>query len=267
MKIEPVEFEEQKHEADVALCRATIYSALALGFRPPNAETLRRLGSQDAIDGLADAAAILDGDGGTPLCESIQRLSGKARSVSDLSAAASRLFGHTARGKVSPYETEYGSEAIFQQAHDLGDLNGFYLAFGLILNVTEHERPDHISCECEFLSFLALKEAYALESGDPSMLEEVRHATPLFLRSHLARFVPAFSRELAIVEAESFYGALGGLCMEFVLQECRRWKVPLGHETLGLRPVTDDGVPMACGVGGECSAIPGVFDPATSDED
>lgn len=267
MESEPVEFEKRKHETDVALCRATLYNALALGFRMPTAETLRRLGSQDEVDALAEAAEILDGDGKTFLRKSIQRLSGKARSVSDLSAAAARLFGHTARGKVSPYETEYGSEAIFQQAHDLGDLNGFYLAFGLILNVNKHERPDHISCECEFLSFLALKEAYALESGDKSMCEDVRHATSLFLRSHLARFVPAFARELAIAGAESFYGALGALCVEFVTQECRRLKIPLGRETLGLRPVTDNGVPMACGVDGECSAMPGVFDPTNSDQD
>lgn len=117
----------------------------------------------------------------------IHSLGGRAQSLPLLSASFFKLFGHTTRGIVSAYETEYSGESIFQQPHDLGDLTGFYLAFGLTVNVNEHERADHISCECEFLSFLAVKEAYALAIGDPSMLEQVRKARRLFLRDHVAR--------------------------------------------------------------------------------
>ena len=68
------------------------------------------------------------------------------------------------------------------------------VAFGLMLRPDAHERIDHVSCECEFLCFLAYKEAYARTAGDTDMLAVTQRATALFLRDHLGRFAPAFSR-------------------------------------------------------------------------
>jgi len=246
---------------DLSVCRAMLYSALAVGFRPPTKEMLDRLVSENQSAVLSAAAATIDGENGGRLGSILLRLRPQVGSLSDLSRSFFRLFGHTARGIISPYETEYGFEALFQQPHDLGDLNGFYLAFGLTLKLDEHERPDHISCECEFLSFLALKESYALEEGDLSMCEEARKATRLFLRDHLARFAPALVKKLRSEDPGGFYGTLGELCVQFVNEECARCDVLVGVETLGLRPAADDRVPMACGSGVECAAMPGVFNP------
>ena len=126
------------------------------------------------------------------------------------------LFGHTARGPIPPYETEYGNEALFQQPQELGDLMGFYHAFGLGLKQDQRERADHVSCECEFLMFLSLKEAYALENDNREMLVETRKAEKLFLRDHLARFLPTFSAKLDREDPSGFYGMLAGLCLQFV---------------------------------------------------
>jgi DMSO reductase family type II enzyme chaperone len=280
-------------EIDTALCRATLYGALALGFRRPTEEAIARLVSKEGKEALADAAAILDShphpyplpfrarettstlsfeerdrvrrDFG--LAATVKSLDGaQAASVIELSASYRRLFGHTAGGAVPPYETEYGSEALFQQPQELGDLMGFYSAFGLTLNAAEHERADHISCECEFLSFLALKEAYALEKRDDSMLEETRKAARLFLRDHLGRFVPAFAKRLTREDRDGFYGALGELCLRLVTLECARSDLPLGSVGLDLRPATDDRVPMACGNGAECAAMPGAGTPEEIEE-
>ncbi|MBI4523001.1 MAG: molecular chaperone TorD family protein [Deltaproteobacteria bacterium] len=248
-------------DIDQALCRATLYSALALGFRPPAEETITRLAGKEENAALAEAAAALDGSFDSELAPAVFNLTRVNQSFPDIAQSYPRLFGHTVRGLAPPYETEYGSEAIFQQAHELGDLAGFYHAFGLVLNSKEHERADHLSCECEFLSFLALKEAYALEQFDTPMLEEVRKATRVFLQDHLARFVPAFARKLATEDGGGFYGALSALCLSFTLQECARFGVPAGAESLGLRPADDDRVPMACGSGAECTAMPGVCAP------
>lgn len=255
------------NEVDFALCRAMLYSALALGFHIPTDETIKRLGSEEGSEALGEAAQLLESYHGSDLCSAVRALNSKQQPLPVLLSSFARLFGHTARGAVSPYETEYGSEALFQQPHDLGDLQGFYLAFGLTLNAVEHERADHISCECEFLSFLAVKEAYALEKGDPSMLEVVRKATLLFLQDHLARFGPAFARKLSREDAGGFYGILGNLCLKFVTLECQRLNVPLGLESLELRPAMDDRIPMACGNGLECAALPGAFDPERLAED
>jgi TorA maturation chaperone TorD len=153
---------------------------------------------------------------------------------------------------VPPYETEYGAEALFQQPYEISDLMGFYCAFGLRFNAEERERPDHVSCECEFLSFLALKEAYALSHEENSMLEQTRKANRLFLRDHLGRFAPAFAQRLTREDQEGFYGALGNLCTRFIAGECARLGVPVGSQNLDLRPASDDRVPMACGETGEC---------------
>ena len=247
--------ERQIADVDLALCRATLYSALALGFRPPTEETMARLISPEGAVALAEAADLLETNCHSGLGSAVRRPSLHEPSLEKLSALHRRLFGHTAQGSVPVYETEYGTEALFQQPQALGDLMGFYQAFGLALNGEEHERPDHVSCECEFLCFLALKEAYALEKGDPSMLEETRKAARLFLRDHLGRFVPAFSRKLIREDRGGFYGALGELCLSLVTLECARLNVPLGAGNLALRPATDDRVPMACGTDSECPLV------------
>ena len=248
----------QTADIDVALCRATLYSALALGFRPPTEETRARLTSKEAVAALAEAAALLDASGGARLFSAVKGLAAaEEKSLQDLVASHHRLFGHTARGDVPPYETEYGAEALFQQPHEMGDLMGFYRALGLTLNAQERERADHVSCECEFLCFLALKEAYALEHADAPMAEETRKAERLFLRDHLARFLPAFAKKLSREDTNGLYGALGRVGYDFIAFECARFGVALGPENLTLRPADDERVPMACG-SGECPVMPGV---------
>ncbi len=311
---------DQDVEIDIALCRATLYGALALGFRPPTEETIARLVSEEGTSALADAVIVLDGDhelelarhvnpvprtyvrgfGALPVGE-VQNIHPEregscrehgsfgvhprthvrgvlwdgvktlalagATTVEDLFASYRRIFGHTASSVVPPYETEYGTEAIFQQPLELGDLMGFYRAFGLTLNPAEHERADHVSCECEFLSFLALKEAYALEKGDLPMQEEIRKGTRLFLRDHLARFVPTFTRKLTREDRGGFYGALGDLCSRFISKECARFTLPVGTDNLGLRPAADNRIPMACGSDTACPAMPGACAPAGEGEE
>lgn len=271
--------DQKVSEVDLALCRATLYGALALGFRQPTEETFDRLVSEEGATALAKVAAILDADSAAGLRSAALKLSADNATLSALSYAHRHLFGHTARGPAPPYETEYGAEALFQQPQELGDLAGFYLAFGLTLNPAEHERADHVSCECEFLSFLCLKKAYALEKGDLSMLEEVRKAARLFLRDHLGRFLPAFAKKLTrtayphpipLPEGEGegdshrFYRALAELCLRFIALECARLGVSLGPQNLSLRPANDDRIPMACGSGAECAAMPGACDPEES---
>ena len=268
MELKASSLDQKVSEVDLALCRATLFSALALGFRPPSEETITRLISKEGVEALSDAAAVLDQNHHLKIDSATRALAtGEKVSVAELSASHLRLFGPTARGAVPPYETEYGMEGLFQQPQELGDLMGFYRAFGLTLNTGEHERPDHVSCQCEFLCFLALKEAYALERGEASMLEETRKATRLFLRDHLGRFLPAFTKKLVREDLTGFYGLLGGLCHGFVTQECARFDVALGPDHLSPRRAEDDGVPMACGDGAGCMAMPGAGTPEVTEDE
>ena len=230
---------------ELALCRSALWEALALGFRPPTAETLARLVSAEGALALADAATILDQAGGSTLAAAVRTLAQPA-TLDALTATYAGLFGHTARGAVPPYETEYGSDSIFQPMHEMSDLAAFYRAFGLRLAADARERPDHASCECEFLAFLARKEAYALARGDQGMWEATRQAARRFLRDHVGRWAPAFGRTLARQDAGGFYGALGALCAELVTFECASVGVSVGPEFLRLRSAAPPDLPAAC---------------------
>ena len=232
-----------RSESEASLCRATLYAALALGFRPPTTETLQRLTAPAAAAALADAAAGLD----VGLRTLAAALTQPAATLDTLSTEHRRLFGHTVRAAVPAYETEYGDEALFQQPQEMSDLGGFMRAFGLALRPDVHERVDHVSCECEFLSFLACKEAYAIESADEEMGSATVRATGLFLRAHLGRFVPAFTYRLAQEAPGTLYERLAGLLGALVEFDCRRLGVPHGKITLGLRPdPASVAAPMGC---------------------
>lgn len=253
-------------EVDLAYCRAALYSALALGFQPPTGEILSRLLTPDSRSALAGAVTTLYPAQQPNLISTLEALpNAEKTNIAALGSKYRVFFGHTARGQIPPYETEYGNEALFQQPQELGDLMGFYQAFGLALKQGKHERPDHVSCEFEFLMFLALKEAFALEQNNGEMLAETRKAQKLFLRDHLGRFLPTFVTQLNREDPSGFYGTLAELCLRFVAAECVRLQVNLGAASLGLRPADDSRVPMACGNGTECAAMPGACTPEGGD--
>lgn len=235
---------------DLALCRSLLYEALALGFCAPNQEVAERLASAAGSTALAEAAFLVDAELGDQVLE----LARDPGEVEQLPRRFLLLFGHTSRGPVPPYETEYGTDALFLQPQEMADIAGFLRAFGLVLERQQHQRVDHISCECEFLAFLCRKEAYALEQGDDDMLAQTCKAQRLFLRDHLGRFGPALGRKLAR-EDDGFYGALGQLSAAFLEGECRRLGLPVGPAHLELRPAEDDNVPMACGTESELLQI------------
>jgi TorA maturation chaperone TorD len=210
-----------------------------------------RLASPEGAAALADAAALLDLVWGSKLTARVRGLDTPS-GLEALEASFGRVFGHTARGGVPAYETEYGEDSLFQPMHEMSDLAAFYRAFGLEANPEAHERIDHISCECEFLLVLTRKEAYALERDDPAMLEATRRATRLFLRDHLGRWAPAFGMRLAREDQGGFWGALGALCADFITHECASLGVPAGLQFLRLRSVSPGDVPMACARNAEC---------------
>lgn len=249
------------HELDLALCRSALYEALALGFRPPEHATVARLLREEQNETLTEIAAIIDAHIQDQklgnLAPQVQRLrkAAGADHLATLNDSYVRLFGHTAQAQVPLHETEYGEDTMFQQPQQLSDLAGFFNAFGLKANSAQHERVDHIACECEFMSFLTRKEAYAIQQHDEDMLEAVRRGQRLFLRDHLGRFVPALTGLLRRQEGDDFFGALGKLCHDFVRNECVRFQVQMGPEQLRLRPDIQNEECFTCGAGEEVLQI------------
>ncbi len=247
-----------RRERDVALCRSLLYEALALGFRPPTAHMTERLCTADSVEALADAALMVDAVQRTDLAGRT-RLLAQTREAGDLEAIQSahrRLFGHTVRGPVPAYETEYGEDTLFQKPQEMSDIAAFLRAFGLALDARRHERIDHVSCELEFMAFLARKEAHAIESGDEEMLAATKNGARLFLKDHLGRFAPSFARRVMNADPGGTYGRLAELCLDFVKSEGARLGSSVGPEMLRLRAPIDDRAPMACGGSDGCAPGP-----------
>jgi TorA maturation chaperone TorD len=256
-------------EVDVALARAVLYEAVSGGLRLPSAA-----GPAGLVSGrhaLEAAATLLDArrPGSEPLAPAVRRLVDRACVEGrDRASDHARIFGHSL-GLVSPYETAYGGGESLRQPHELADIAGYYLAFGLAPPAGADERADHVACECEFLGFLARKEAFLLAGGPPpgmpapeadEQLQTVRRAAARFLRDHLARFGLAFATRLASADADGFYGALGAALSRLLRQDCAALGVPAGPPTLELRPPAPDAVPMACGSCREAELEPAGID-------
>lgn len=241
---------------DEALARSVFYHATALGLRPPEAEGEPALSSPTGRMAIREAAAFLDSraPSSEPLLPVVDAFCRRTILPAERLLAHARLFGHS-RGLVCPFETEYGAEGGFRQPQELADIAGFYLAFGLKPAEGTDERVDHAACECEFMDFLARKEAFTLGSlrrgeEEPEATERlatIRGAARGFLRDHLGRFGRAFASRLVKEDADGFHGALGAMLFRFLAREGLRFGLPPGPPSLELRPPEPDQTPMACG--------------------
>jgi len=221
---------------DRAMALAVVCQALAGGLtRParPDRGSLRGLRSALGRHALEQAAAVLDQGEPGALRQAVARLTARRPpSLARLQSSFDRLFGHALRGQVCAYGSEHGAGAPHQQAHELADLSGFYLAFGLRPAAGRGERLDHVALELEFLRFLALKEAYAREVGDVEMLEVTHQAQRDFLRRHLGCFGCAFAVSLQKADPEGFYGWLGSALEALLRLEAAHLNVPVGPDRL-----------------------------------
>lgn len=174
-------------------------------------------------------------------------------------------FGHAARGPCPLNEIEYGdlkADPLFQP-HRLADLAAFYRAFGLEVADDAGERHDHLCLELEFMCVLAAKEAWAREHPrNTGQFTVVRDAQKKFLREHLGRWTPAFTRRLERHAAGTPLAALARFTRTFILAECARLGVPPGSEDLLLRPA--DEAAALCDSCGLAQALPGAAPPATA---
>jgi TorA maturation chaperone TorD len=179
---------------------AVLYRLLSLGFSAPDEHTLEQLrrltvfGARHAPEeGLAEILGelelALDDDDLLP----------------ELRDAYEALFGGGVR--VSPYEASYEADP-FRSGRQMADLAGFYRAFGAESTGPAAERPDHVGCELEFVSFLLLKRDEAGGQGEDEHAAVCREAEESFLRDHLGRWLPTFCREVIEVTESPVYRLL-----------------------------------------------------------
>ncbi|MCW5943445.1 MAG: molecular chaperone TorD family protein [Fimbriimonadaceae bacterium] len=113
-----------------------------------------------------------------------------------------RVFSHICVADCNPCESSYTTRHIFQASQAIAALTGFYRTFGLDAG---GERPDHVSVELEFLSYLRYRESVELADGRAPGARVFRRAQRRFLERHLGLWYRHFA---ALVRRKAATGPL-----------------------------------------------------------
>ncbi len=235
---------------DRAMARADAYRELASLFRDPDEPGEDPRPDVACLRAATRALDVHVADATWRAVRTIARRADRAREHRS-------LFGHTVAHGCPPYETEYGRRHLFGQSQELGDISGFYQAFG-VRPRRGGERPDHLACELEFLALLAIKEASALAVADGDRVERSRDAMALFIAEHPGRWVPALAARIAGRLPDSGYAAAAAIAAAVIGDHGR--ELGASPDVLGpgdLLPVEDqpDGFTFECGVDEEAGDL------------
>ncbi len=195
-----------------ALQRAAVYDLLARALAYPDAATFASLLETGRMAGPLLA--------GTPAEEVLRLIDGLERE--ELEASHIRVFTLSCSPDCPTFETAFLSNDPAQQTGRMGDIAGFYRAFG-VDPATPGFRPDDISVELEFMGYLCRKEVHAAEHLGAPRVGQVRRAERMFLQEHLGRWGAPLGRRIAQRSmAERFYFTAGEAMADWLDAECER---------------------------------------------
>ena len=223
------------------LAQADLLQLLSRLFGAPSA-TLRR-GCQHAPDdlrALLRVAGLAEELLERALLETVQLV--HETPLESWVAEHSRLFEC---GVVCPInETAYVRR---DKGPILGDVAGFYAAFGVRVAPTLHEKVDHLRCELDFCGILFTLWARALEEPSAERVEVSEAAWRSFAEDHLGEWLAGFCERLAETSGLQLYTNAAGL-LELA------WEALCAHHGLALRRdrplplVPEAGTPYECGM-------------------
>jgi TorA maturation chaperone TorD len=219
---------------DRALCRSKLYLLISWGYLYPEDDEfldylqsgefvedgraaleglrkeLRNFGGQETEDRLKAVAGHFDA------IEEWISSEGENWNIQDLRDEHRRVFSNVIALDCPPYETLFGNDHVFGQSYVMGDIAGFYSAFGLQLSPDIHERLDHLSVELEFMHYLSYKESYAILHDGGEKLKTVFEAEKKFVKEHIGRWVPLFSGMLKRKADYGFYKILADFTSDWM---------------------------------------------------
>jgi TorA maturation chaperone TorD len=217
-----------------ALNRSKVYLLISWSMLyPEDDEFLDYLQSgefvEDGRSALESLRSVLDGIGGERAKQKIAALLKHFDSIEkwvasecinwqlgDLQSEHRRVFSNVITLDCPPYETLFGNDHVFAQSHVMGDIAGFYKAFGVELSRDIHERLDHLSVELEFMHFLAYKESYSRCHDGADKTQIVVDAQKKFVKNHIGRWVPLFCRMLARKADSGFFKLMADVTSDWM---------------------------------------------------
>ena len=254
---------------DRALCRSKLYLLVSWGYLyPEDEEFLDYLQSGEFVEDGKTALERLRNElqsiGGQEARERLDALvshfdaieewicsEGENWKIQDLRDEHRRVFSNVIALDCPPYETLFGNDHVFGQSYVMGDIAGFYSAFGLQLSPDIHERLDHLSVELEFMHYLAYKESYAILHDGAEKLKTVIEAEKKFVKEHIGRWVPLFSGMLKRKADYGFYKILADFTSHWMAFDIAFLGVtPQPYSETDYRPATysnPEGQSFECG--------------------
>ena len=127
----------------------------------------------------------------------------------------------------------------------LGDVSGFYHAFGFRGDDDTGERPDHLLCQLEFIAMLL---ALASRAPDASSHEVVVEALSNFARDHMHDWIPAMCWQMCDESQIEYFGAVSQwlLVLWQSLTDLHDWPIDQASNER-LKPIVDPDDPYECG--------------------
>lgn len=224
-------------EREVALARADIYRVLSNAFAYPGKEEMESL--RELAKDVEDSISHLPFDIKEEYSAFVKNV--ESADAEGLRPEYTEMF--LTRMFCPPTETVYGKNS-FNTPNILGDISGFYKAFGFVLSDKNSVPHDNVAVELEFMSFLELKIAYALEQGMEENLETCLAAKNKFLAEHIGRWVWVFGQNLLARSHEEYFKSLGQLICKFFDAELECYGIKVDIE--GNREVPQDNGPVEC---------------------
>jgi anaerobic sulfite reductase subunit A len=198
-----------------AQARQQVYGFLSRAFEYPDDAFLTDITTPACFEGLAEEFRLLAGNDdvdaglytwqrlvhrGVPLIAEF--------GISPLREAYTRMIYDSNLPCIPPYESVYAHERQVMGKH-AGAVDDYYRRTGL--GVEGSEMPDHIALECEFVAYLAGREAEARESGQNEQADAIWDTARRFLSDHLLSWGGKFCADLLFLADVEFYHALGKL--------------------------------------------------------
>lgn len=171
--------------------RADLLLGLAAAFSPPDPARSRRL---TALAGCGEELLDRAGLGDPALPAALQALGAQAQAVApeEWAAEHARLFECGAA--CPPNETAFVRR---DKGAVLGDVAGFYRAFGVEQAAQAGEKLDHVVAELEFTGLLLVMLGHAAGEGQEEQAEVTLEALRAFASDHLGEWLPAFCLALS----------------------------------------------------------------------
>jgi putative dimethyl sulfoxide reductase chaperone len=224
-------------EKEMALARADVYRLLSAAFIYPGKEELESL--QELAADVEDSINLLPYDIKEEYLAFSRNIA--TADAEDLKPEYTELF--LTRMFCPPGETVYGKNS-FNTPNILSDISGFYKAFGFRLSDKAPVSHDNVAVELEFMSFLELKIAYALEQEMEANLDICQSAKKGFLAEHIGRWLWVFGQNLVARSNEDYFKSLGQLISKFIDAELEFYSIKVDIE--GNQEMPQDNSPLEC---------------------